>query len=171
MATPPLMCTGDIANTLIERTYFDRCTLLVTRDTSLINSMNFCNFSMDIDDYFAQHLRLKGGSAFLLDDAGISSFNGEVKFLLVKVTYPSSFTTYTDKFINFKYMGNTYPISELLIMTGNPSITPGTGIVVSPGISEYSSPFFSLGGIVLLNPHSNYVEIDIIIANSAPPAI
>ena len=49
MATPPLICAADIANSLIERTYFDRCTLLVTRDTSLVNSLNFCNYSMDID--------------------------------------------------------------------------------------------------------------------------
>ena len=169
MATPPLVCAADIANSLIERTYFDRCTLLITRDTSLINSMNFCNYSMNIDDFFTQHVRLKAGSAFLLDDGGIGTFYGEVKFLLIKVTYPSTFTTYTDKFIELKYLGTSYPIGELHIWTGNPSSVPGTGIVVSPGSSEYTSPYFDLGGVVLYNPHSNYVDIDIVIASSVPP--
>ena len=169
MATPPLICSADIANSLIERTYFDRCTLLVTRDQSLINSMNFCNYSMDIDDFFTQSLRLKANTAFLLDDASLGTYYGGIKFLLVKVTYPASFTTYTDRFIYLKYLGNSYPISELNIWTGNPGVNPASSILVTPGNSEYSSPYFDTGGMVLYNPHNIYVDLDIIIASSVPP--
>ena len=164
MATPPLVCAADIANSLIERTYFDRCTLLITQDSSLINSMSFCNFSMDIDDFFTQHTRLKPMGAFLLDDAGLGNSFGEVSFLLIKVTYPSTFTSYADKYIDLKYLGNTYPIGELHIWTGTPGATGGRGVIISPGNSEFTSPYFSTGGIVIYNPHPNYVDLDIIIA-------
>lgn len=169
MATPPLVCAADLANSLIERAYFDRCTLLITRDNSLINAMNLCNYSMEIDDFFTQHVRLKANGAFLLDDAGIGKSFGQVKFLLIKVKYPSTFTNYTDKYIEIKYQGTTYPIGELHIWTGNPSTVPVTGVVVDPGGSEYTSPYFDIGGVVIYNPHSNYVDLDIMIASSVPP--
>jgi hypothetical protein len=122
---------------------------------------------MDIDNYFGQSITLRGGAAFLLDDAGLGNKFGEVKFLLIKVTYPPAFTSYADKFILLTYLEKTYPISELHIWTGQPSNIPGTGIAVSPRGSEYASPYFSLGGVVLHNPHQIDIKVDILIASDS----
>ncbi len=92
MATKPLICKADLANTLIEGGHFDRCTFVVTKDSSILNSFNLCDFSLDIDDFFSQSLTLNGGSAFLLDDAGLANSFGEIKFFMAKVEYSSSFT-------------------------------------------------------------------------------
>jgi hypothetical protein len=162
MATAPLICQADLANTLIERGHFDRCTLLVTKDSAVVNSFNFCDFSLDIDEFFTQNLTLGPGSAFLLDDAGIANSFGEIKFLLIKVIYPSTFTRDSDKYINLVHESITYPIGELHVWTGNPGDSIGMGIAIAPS----GSPQYSTGGIVLHNPHANSVSIKIILASS-----
>ena len=162
MATAPLICKADLANTLIEGGHFDKCTLLVTKDSTIVNSFNFCDFSLDIDEFFTQNLTLGSGSAFLLDDGGLANPFGEVKFLLIKVTYPQSFTQDSNKYINLVHESVTYPIGELHVWTGNPGDSAGMGIAVSPS----GSPQYSSGGIVLHNPHANSVSIKIILASS-----
>lgn len=170
MATPPLICKADIANGLIERAYFDRCTLMITRDTSLINSISFCNYFMEIDDYLSQSIRLKAGTTILLDHGDLGTYFGECKFLLIKATYPlvSPFTEYTNRYINLGYLGNTYPIGNLHIWTGNPGAVPGSGIAINPNSSDPNNPTYDLGGVLLSNPHSSYVDLDILIATSTP---
>lgn len=162
MATAPLICQADLANTLIERGHFDKCTLLVTKDSAVVNSFNFCDFSLDIDEFFTQNLTLGPGSAFLLDDAGIANSFGEIKFLLIKVIYSSAFTKDVDKYINLVHENLTYPIGELHVWTGNPGDSAGMGIAVTPS----GDPQYSSGGIVLHNPHLNPVSIKIILASS-----
>ena len=109
MAKAPIICQADIANTLIQSGHFDRCTFKVTKDNGLVNSFSFCDFSMDIDEFFSQTVRLKGGMAFLVDDGGISNSFGEVKFLLIRATYSSTFTKDSDKYINLIYADKNPP--------------------------------------------------------------
>lgn len=167
MAKAPLICQADLANTLIEGGHFDKCTFLVTKDSTVVNSLNFCDFSLDIDDFFTQNLTLGPDSAFLLDDGGLANSFGEIKFLLIKVTYPSSFTKDVDKYINLVHEGTTYPIGELHIWTGNPGDSAGMGIAIAPA----GSPQYSTGGIVLHNPQVNSVSIKIILASSAAQGV
>lgn len=164
MATTPLICQADLANTLIQGGHFDRCTFVVTKDSSILNSFNLCDFSLDIDDFFSQSLTLNGGSAFLLDDAGLANSFGEIKFFMAKVEY-SSFTKDSDKYINLIYEGKTYPIGEITIWSGHPGNSAGMGISVKPKETN-SSPLYEQGGIVLHNPHANSVSIKIILASS-----
>jgi uncharacterized membrane protein YgcG len=167
MAKAPLICQADLANTLIEGGHFDKCTLLVTKDSTVVNSFNFCDFSLDIDEFFTQNLTLGPGSAFLLDDGGLSNSFGEVKFLLIKVSYPTTFTRDSDKYIDLIHESSTYSIGELHIWTGNPGDSAGMGIAVSPS----GDPQYSTGGIVLHNPHTNSVSIKIIVASSASQGV
>jgi hypothetical protein len=164
MATPPLLCPSDIANGQIERVYFDRCTLLITQDNTIMNSMNFCDFSLNITDFYSMDVTLKGGFSFYLDDSNLGNKFQEVTFLLIKVKYGADFTTYTDKYIYFKFQENQYPIGELAIFTGNPSDNPGTGVILDANGSKYSSPQFSTGGFVIYNPHYNSVKLNILAA-------
>jgi hypothetical protein len=165
MAKAPLICKADLANTLIQGGHFDKCTFTVTKDSSIINSFSFCDYSMDIDDFFSQSVVLTGGRAFLIDDAGIGNSFGEVKFLLISAKYSSAFTSDSNKYINLIYDGNTYPIGSLHIWTGQPGESAGSGIPLNPNGTGFSSPQFSEGGIVLYNPHSESVEVKILIAS------
>lgn len=164
MATAPLICKSDLANTLIEGGQFNRCTLQVTKDSSVLNSFDLCDFSLNIDDFFSQTLTLKGGSAFLLDDSGLSNAFGEVKAFIVSVKYPSSFTTDSSKYINLIYQGVTYPIGSFHVWTGEPGASAGRGISIFPE-NYVTSPLYNQGGIVLHNPHANSVEVSTIVAS------
>ena len=84
---------------------------------------------------------------------------------MVKVTYPSLFTTNSSKYIELIYDGVTYPIGEINIWTGEPTINAGTGITAYPNGSQTQSPFFISGGIVLQNPQQYYVDVKIILAS------
>jgi hypothetical protein len=165
MAKAPLICKADLANSQIQQGVFDRCTFTVTKDSSFMNSISLCDYSLDIDNFFTQSLRLRGGAAFLIDDAGLGNEFGEISFLLVYVTYPSSFTVDKDKYINLIYDRITYPIGDLHIWTGEPGAMPGSGITIFPNGSDLVSPFLDSGGVVLHNPHSNYVDVKVVIAS------
>jgi hypothetical protein len=160
MATPPLLCKSDLSAN-IQQGAFDRCTFVVSKNSSVTNSLSFCNYSFDVDNFFTQMIRLNGGEAFLLDDAGLGNEFGEISFLLVGVTYSSGFTKFSDKYIHIIYKGDNYPIGGLHIWTGQPGDTMGMGIDVNPESSGYSSPYFSEGGVVFHNPHQNYVDLKI----------
>jgi hypothetical protein len=163
MATPPIICP--IVNN--EVSYFDKCTFTVSDGSNTINTLNLCNYILPVDDFFAQTTKLRGGSAFLLDDSGLGNLYGEIKFLFIKVEYSSSFINDSDKFINMIYEGNTYPIGELHIWTGEPGNSAGLGITVAQSSgSPNISPSFKNGGITLYNPHTGSVTIKSIIAAS-----
>ena len=165
MAKATLICKADLANTLIQGGHFDECTFTVTKDSSIINSFSLCDYSIDIDDFFSQSVVLSGGRAFLIDDAGIGNSFGEVKFLLISAKYSSAFTSDSNKYIHLIYDGNTYPIGSLHIWTGQPGESAGSGISLNPNGTGLSSPQFSEGGIVLYNPHSESVEVKILVAS------
>lgn len=168
MAKAPLICQADLANTLIQGGHFDRCTFTVTKDSSVMNSFSFCDYSLDIDDFFSQSVTLTGGRAFLLDDAGLGNSFGEVKFLLISAKYSSAFTSDSDKYINLIFEGNTYPMGSIHIWTGQPGESQGSGIPLNTNGTGLTSPQFSSGGLVLHNPHSGSVDLKIIIASGGP---
>lgn len=165
MAKAPLICKADLANTLIQGGHFDRCTFTITKDSSIMNSFSFCDYSLDIDDFFSQSVVLTEGRAFLIDDAGLGNSFGEVKFLLISAKYSSTFVSDSDKYINLIYEGTTYPVGSLHIWTGQPGENAGTGITLNPNGTGLGSPQFTGGGIVLHNPHPGSVELKIVIAS------
>ena len=165
MAKAPLICQADLANTLIQGGHFDRCTFTVTKDSSVMNSFSFCDYSLDIDDFFSQNVTLTGGRAFLLDDAGLGNSFGEVKFLLITAKYSSAFTSDSDKYIHLIYEGKTYPMGSVHIWTGQPGESAGSGIPLNTNGTGLTSPQFSGGGLVLHNPHSGSVDLKILIAS------
>ncbi len=164
MATPPIICPPNITQTA----FFDRCLFVVLQNNVVLNTMSFCDYSMDIDDFFGQSVRLRGGEAFLLDDAGLGNSFGEIKFLAIKVNYTSNFSSDSDKYINLIYEGVTYPIGEFHIWTGQPTNSKGTGITVKSSGTSTTSPLLEDGGIVLHNPHTGSVDLNIMIASSYP---
>lgn len=168
MAKAPLICQADLANTLIQGGHFDRCTFTVTKDSSIMNSFSFCDYSLDIDDFFSQSVTLTGGRAFLLDDAGLGNAFGEVKFLLISAKYSSTFTSDSDKYIHLIYEGNTYPMGSIHIWTGQPGESAGSGITLNPNGTGLTSPQFNGGGLVLHNPHSGSVDLKIVVASGGP---
>jgi hypothetical protein len=61
-------------------------------------------------------------------------------------------------------------MGSLSIFTGNPSqyspYIPNRGWDLDPNGSDIESPFFSEGGMLLYNPHSVRVNVEVLLANN-----
>ena len=73
----------------------------------------------------------------------------------------------SNRFINIIYDGAYLPMANLTILTGNPSdLSPyfyNRGWDLDPNGSDIESPFFDQGGMILYNPHSVRVNIEVIL--------
>ena len=62
------------------------------------------------------------------------------------------------------------PMANLTILTGNPSdLSPyinNRGWDLDPNGSDIESPFFSEGGMLLYNPHSVRVNVEVILGGN-----
>ena len=165
MATPPLAC-----NTVeFEGSIFQRCTLQVVKGSMVVNEVSFCDTDIVINDYSFFSGCVYPGSTLILNDGGI----GEASFIMIKASYPTSLSV-VNRYINIIYKGNYLPMANLTILTGNPSeyspYIPGRGWDLDPNGSDIQSPFFENGGMLLYNPHSVRVNIEVIIANQFYPS-
>ena len=82
---------------------------------------------------------------------------------MIKVTYPTSLPL-ASRFINLIYNGNQLPIGNLMILTGNSNYVLG-GWDLDPNGTDIQSPYFQQGGMLLYNPHSVKVNVEVIIAD------
>jgi hypothetical protein len=94
---------------------------------------------------------------------------GELCFIMIKATYPSTLPV-SNRFINIIYNGSYMPMANLTILTGNPSdLSPyinNRGWDLDPNGSDIESPFFSEGGMLLYNPHSVRVNVEVILGGN-----
>jgi hypothetical protein len=104
---------------------------------------------------------LKSGRSFLLEQTNIGDNLGYVSFISVKVVFPSS-TVESRKYLEWTYLGNTYYMGELMVLSGkrisaSDSIYEGW-LLSKPGV------YSDLGGIVFTNPHSDIdVKLEILV--------
>jgi len=164
MATPPLICNPPSVLSM----GMDRCTISLFNGTTVIKGLSLCDFSMDVDDYVSQDVCMAPGETFYLqaDSLGLIPY-GETSFILIKATYPKG-TLIDNRYIRWTYKGETYPMSEIMILTGSPDGTPNTGWDVTPGSETTGSPSFIDGGFVLNNPQSFKINLKIIVAVNIP---
>jgi hypothetical protein len=159
MATAPQIC-----NTIdFEGTIFQRCNLQVTKGTTVIREISLCDTDIILNNFSSFSGCVYGNSSLLLNSEGL----GELSFIMVKATYPSVLPI-ASRFINIIYNGNYLPMSNLTILTGNPSNTSpqflNRGWDLDPNGSDIESPYFSSGGMLLYNPHAVRVNIEVILA-------
>lgn len=164
MATSPLVCSSSIYDTF-QGIVMDRCEIKMIEGTSVKSSFSLCDVGLSIDDFASFSTCLEPGLSLLLNPEGID-MNGEVKLIIIKVTYPSTMDP-TQKYINFINQGMTLPIGDIMILTGNPAKdAPGRGWDLSPNGSDLSSPYFDQGGMVLYNPHQSRINIQVILGSN-----
>lgn len=86
---------------------------------------------------------------------------------MIKATYPSTLPV-ASRFINIIYQGAYLPMANLTILTGNPGdaspVFLERGWDLDPNGSDIESPYFSEGGMILYNPHSVRVNVEVILA-------
>jgi hypothetical protein len=161
MATPPTVCD----TIQFEGAIFQRCNLQVVRGTTLLREISLCDTNIILNNYSSFSGCVYGNSSLILNAEGLE----ELCFIMIKATYPSVLPV-ASRFINIIYNGSYMPMSNLTILTGNPSyISPyfnNRGWDLDPNGSDIESPFFSEGGMLLYNPHSVRVNIEVILGSN-----
>lgn len=158
MATPPIVC-----NTIdFEGAIFQRCNLQVVRGTTVLREISLCDTDIVLNNYSSFSGCVYGNSSLILSSEGL----GEISFIMIKATYPSTLPV-SNRYINIIYNGQYLPMANLTILTGNPSdISPyfyDRGWDLDPNGSDIESPFFNQGGMILYNPHSVRVNVEVIL--------
>jgi hypothetical protein len=153
MATPPLVCDA----IQFEGSLFQRCNLQVVKGTTIIREFSFCDTDIILNNFSSFNGCVYPNSSLVLSAEGIDN----VDFILIKATYPSTLPV-ASRFINVIYQGNYLPIANLMILTGNSNYIFG-GWDLDPNGSDIESPYFEQGGMLLYNPHSVRVNIEVII--------
>lgn len=166
MATPPLTCSSSVYDTF-QGIVMDRCEIKMLEGTAVKSSFSLCDVGLSVDDFSSFSTCLEPGLSLLLNPEGID-IDGEVKLIIIKVSYPSTLDP-TQKFINFINQGMTLPIGDIMILSGNPTAdSPGRGWDLSPDGTDISSPYFEQGGMLLYNPQSVRINIQVILGSNPP---
>ena len=160
MATGPLICdTIDF-----EGSVFQRDTLQIIQGTTVLRSVFLGDTDITLNDYASFNGCVYPASSLLLNADGM----GELSFIMIKATFPTTLPV-ASRFINIIYKGKYLPMGGLTILTGNPETgSPailGRGWDLDPNGSELTSPYYSEGGMLLYNPHSVRVSIEVILAS------
>lgn len=153
MATPPLVCDA----IQFEGSIFQRCNLQVVNGTMVLKEFSFCDTSIILNNFSSFSGCVYPNSSLILSAEGLNN----VDFVLIKATYPSTLPV-ASRFINVIYQGNYLPLSNLMILTGNSNYIFG-GWDLDPNGSDIESPYFEQGGMLLYNPHSSRVNVEVII--------
>jgi len=153
MATPPLVCD----TIQFEGAIFQRCNLQIVNGTKVVREISFCDTDIVLNNYSSFSGCVYGNSSLLLSAEGLNN----VDFVMIKATYPTSLPV-SNRFINILYNGNYLPMANLTILTGNSNYIFG-GWELDPNGSDIESPYFEQGGMLLYNPHSVRVNVEVII--------
>jgi len=159
MATKPIICPYD------EGTGFR-----FYRGSLVLDEGNIMKLPIYLDmkdlleetvSFSKSRVTLKAGKCFLLQQTDIGDDLGYVSFLGVKAVFPST-TVESRKYLEWTYLGNTYYMGELMVLSGKrisatDSIYEGW-LLSKPGV------YSDLGGIVFCNTHSDIdIKLEILV--------
>ena len=137
-----------------------------------------------VTSYARIKISLKANTSVLLSQSDIVDEKGFARWIAIKVIYPgpvspilynaevpfvpgyprpTNGTPQNQKYLTWTYEGRTYPIGELMILTGNPA---GSIDAEEIGWNLSSQDIaFPGGGITITNPHdATNVKLEIIVA-------
>jgi hypothetical protein len=171
-----------------RRIGFQSCNLDIKEGSNVLSTISLCDFKLEslgnsdlggCGGSLKKNVTLNSSSTYTLTASEIGQAQGEVQMIVVKVTYQKNHLD-EDRLIYWEYKGNTYPLKDLMILTGrtqpeipwqgwdlgyysnNPPIPP-----FSPQVYPViASPDLTFGGIMFSNPSNTYnTELEIFVFN------
>lgn len=180
MATRPIICPP--AN--IPGFIFYKDKFVLDSGTVKTTFFDLSNILSGVSAYARIRISLKSGTSVSLSQTDLVDEKGFVRWIAVKVKYPSPVnpilynaslpiipgeprptngTPQNQKYLTWTYEGITYPLGELMILTGSPAGSTNSeeiGWNLSSQDIAYSG-----GGIVITNPHDAMdVKLEIMVA-------
>lgn len=157
MATRPTICPPSPPDGFL----FVRGDLDLQFSGILSEMLDLSDFFLDITSFSKVRYKLGANDSFILSQSDIGDDEGYVRFIVFKVTFPDNTTT-TNKYINWSYKGDQYPLGELMILSGDRIGLIGGSPLGWKLTSENS--LFTDGGIIIQNPHADFgVTVEILI--------
>jgi hypothetical protein len=160
MATPPLICNP----TEFQGSLFQRCDLQVVNGNTIIRQISFCDIDISLERVYSFNGCIYPNSSLAL----ISEEIPLASFILIRAKYPMALPV-SSRFITIIYKGEVLPMSDLTILTGNINTgSPGNSFFswdLSQIASTTGSPSFLHHGMILQNPHSVKVNIEVILGS------
>lgn len=171
-----------------RRASFQSCNLDIREGANILSTISLCDFKLE--SLGSSELGGCGGSlkksivlgpsdSYTLTAPEIGQAQGEVQMIVVKVKYLKDHPQ-EERYLNWEYKGEIYPIGGLMILTGRTQpdipwqgwdLSYYTNNVPSPQFtpSPYppiTSPDLSFGGIMFSNPSDQYnTELEIFVFN------
>jgi hypothetical protein len=168
--------------------YFQSCNLDIKEGSNILASVSLCDFKLEslgnselggCGGSLKRNITLSPSATYTLTAPEVGQAQGEVQMIVVKVVYEKDYPE-EERYLNWEYKGNVYPIHTLMILTGRtePDI-PWQGWDLNyysnnPPTPEFSpqpypviaSPNLSFGGILFSNPSDTYsAELEIFVFN------
>jgi hypothetical protein len=173
---------------VFRRVSFQSCNLNITEGSNVLSSVSFCDFKLE--SLGSSEMGGCGGSlkksvilpaleSYTLTAPEIGQAQGEVQMIVVKVKYLKDHPV-EERYLNWEYKGEIYPIKDLMILTGRTkpdvpwygwdlsyySNTPTSPEFNPPVYPPVTSPDLLFGGIMFSNPSEEYnTELEIFILN------
>jgi hypothetical protein len=171
-----------------RRIFFQTCNLGIKEGAKILQTSSLCDFTLEslgnsemggCGGTLKRGAKISPSSNYVLTATEIGQEQGEVQMIVVKVKYEKSHPV-EERYMNWEYKGNVYPINTLMVLTGRTKPdTPWQGwdlsnytnnpipMDISPNIyPQIGSPDLSFGGIMFTNPSDKYTtELEIFIFN------
>jgi hypothetical protein len=172
-----------------KKIVFEGSILKIIEGSKVLHSVDMSGFfhpASITGGSFKKRIFIDPETSWNLYGGNIAQDQGEVSLIIVKVKYDKSLTE-DEKLIFWEYKGRTFPLKNVLFLTGktldhvkhhgwdlepynvygdptnvSPVVDPEFSPVLSP---QPTSPDFSLGGIKIMNTTRKEVEVEILVMN------
>jgi hypothetical protein len=161
---------------------FQSCNLDIKEGSKILSQVPLCDFKIegisDSGGSIKRSFTIKKKGNQIITAPEIGQKQGEVQMIVIKVKYQNAHPVY-DRYLTWEYKGTTYPLGTLMVLTGRTlpntpyhgwDLSDYTNNLPSPPYSPQiqntpTSPDMSFGGIMISNPSTYDVDIEILILN------
>lgn len=180
MATRPIICPPAVIPGFI----FFKDKFVLEEGSIKTTFFDLSSILVDVKAYSRIKISLKANTSVMLSQTDLVNNEGFVKWIAIKVVYPgpvnpilydaelpvvpgyprpTNGTPQNQKYLTWTYEGNTYPLGELMILSGTPA---GSIDSENIGWNLSNQPIaFPGGGITITNPHDAInVKLEIMVA-------
>jgi hypothetical protein len=164
-----------------KKLVFEGSSLKVIQGSQVLDAVDFSGFfhpASENGGSFVKRFYLSPNAIYTLYGGNIAQDQGEVSMVIIRVNYSKKLTD-QDKLITLEYNGTIFPCKNIHFVTGKTldhikhhgwDLEPWTDSQSSPEFSPIISPMptepdFGFGGILISNPTSEEVEIQILVMN------
>lgn len=159
MATKPVTCPYGEG----EGFKFYRGNLVLDDGKSMYPSiyMELSDLLIESESFSKNSVRLNPGKCFLLSQNDIANDLGYVSFILVKAVFPQT-TVETRKYLEWTYMGRTYYMGELMVLSGK--MLSSIDSIYEGWMLAKPNSYSDMGGIVFCNNQSGIdIKLEILV--------